>query len=163
MWCCIDRQQLGGYVATFDLRDPGHYTLQVMLGWYFGRSEPNTAPPPIQLGTHMGSRYTSCSAARNAVGTAVGPIGVLLSIDDASSSAGPVVDPPLQRFGARKCTTLHDAGRWIDLQTSDCRPPHCTGASSRGSYDWVHALHRGRVACTRRCTSKCIWGMSCHR
>ncbi len=43
--------QLGGYVGTFDVRDHGTYTLQVIVAWFFGSMQPPTPPTPINVGT----------------------------------------------------------------------------------------------------------------
>ena len=58
--------QLGGYVATFDLRDPGEYTLQVVISAFFGDTEPQHEPVPIVVGTHA-MEYTECNTLRSLV------------------------------------------------------------------------------------------------
>ena len=45
---------MGGYVGRFDLRDAGTYTLQVIVGAYFGATDPQGLPVPIPVGTHTG-------------------------------------------------------------------------------------------------------------
>ena len=41
LWACSSLgYQLPGYEASFDLRDPGAYTLQVIIGAFFGVTEP---------------------------------------------------------------------------------------------------------------------------
>ena len=68
-WCCVwlslcvCLHQLGGYVATFDLRDPGSYTLQVLVGAYFGDAEPMALPLPITVGSHV-VEFSLCNVAR---------------------------------------------------------------------------------------------------
>jgi hypothetical protein len=59
--------QLGGYIATFDLRDPGNYTLQVVVAWYFGASDPPNGPRPQLVGPFMGYRYNACSHTRASI------------------------------------------------------------------------------------------------
>ena len=44
--------QLGGYVGTFDLRDPGQYALHVLVGAFFGSTDPQFTPVPIVVGAH---------------------------------------------------------------------------------------------------------------
>ena len=60
---CMCLHQLGGYVATFDLRDPGSYTLQVLVGAYFGDAEPMALPLPITVGSHV-VEFSLCNVAR---------------------------------------------------------------------------------------------------
>jgi hypothetical protein len=59
--CCVSHAvlcvlrwwlQLDAYVGTFDLRDPGNYTLQVVVGEYLGDSEPGGPTLPITVGSH---------------------------------------------------------------------------------------------------------------
>ena len=66
-------RQLGGYVGTFDIRDPGSYTLQIIVGAYFGNTEPPHTPLPIVVGTHA-IEYNECNVVRSLVngGTALG-------------------------------------------------------------------------------------------
>ena len=45
-------EQVGGYVGRFDLRDAGSYALQVIVGAYFGSTDPQELPVPIPVGTH---------------------------------------------------------------------------------------------------------------
>ena len=50
-------------MATFDLRDPGAYTLQVMVAAFFGDAEPLSEPLPITVGSHT-IEYNLCNVAR---------------------------------------------------------------------------------------------------
>lgn len=50
-------------MATFDLRDPGSYTLQVLVGAYFGDAEPMALPLPITVGSHV-VEFSLCNVAR---------------------------------------------------------------------------------------------------
>ena len=58
--------QLGGYIGVFDLRDPGDYTLQVVISAFFGDTEPQNKPVPIVVGTHA-IEYTECNTLRSLV------------------------------------------------------------------------------------------------
>ncbi len=103
--------------------------VQVVLGWYFGDSEPKKEPKPILVGGHMGHHYQECNF-RRALIDAV-PIQVTLP-----ESA--VKDSPA-RFGTAKCRTGDEPGRWIFMNSDACAPPYCTGDRKQvlNTMDWV--------------------------
>jgi hypothetical protein len=120
-WLCGgDASQYEGYVASFELRDPGVFTLQVQLGTFFGDSEPNEGPTPIVVGSHAGFRADECSIKRALVGGG----GVSLSLDATSVTS-------LLRFGREKCRVAASAGRWINVAVDSghgtgCSAPMCS-------------------------------------
>ncbi len=121
--------QLGGYVASFDLRDPGVYTLQVVVAWFFGDVEIGSKQLPLLVGTHVHFQYNRCSFIRSLAGTTA--VGVTLMTEPAA---------PLSMFGTKKCTSADHPGRWIDLANiGECARPYCTGLHREAvhGYDWV--------------------------
>jgi hypothetical protein len=122
--------QLGGYVGLFDLRDSDVYTLQVVIGWYFGDSSPKDLPKPLLVGGHMGHQYSSCSLQRSLVSGS--PISVYLSPEDVK---------PASQSMAKKCRSGDGLGRWVSFaQRQDpCVPPLCTGNRQEtvNKQDWV--------------------------
>jgi nucleotide-binding universal stress UspA family protein len=136
--------QLGGYVGSFDVRDPGPYTLQVVVAWFFGASEPGTSQPlPVLVGTHVGHEASRCSFARALV-EGGSPIGLVL--DDAAANTEAAKTRP--RFGTVKCRSADVAGRWLDMRgIGECHAPYCSGSRHGvlGDYDWV------RMCCVVLC------------
>lgn len=104
-----------GYVATFDIRDPGVYTLQVWLLWYFGRGDRHLSPEPIAVG-RPGQYLSSCGFRRSLISGGL-PLRVELTGDGQSTE--------LPRFGDRTCQRV-TSGRWISL-LGPCLPPYCVG------------------------------------
>ncbi len=128
--------QLGGYVGEFDVRDPGSYTLQVQVGWFFANVEVDSGVTPLLVGSHSGHEVTACSMQRSLV--------------DGGSAVGVILDRDLgtlPRFGNEKCYGGGSAGRWIDLMSvgGQCKPPYCSSSSDAVYHDcdWVcHACMR---------------------
>jgi uncharacterized Zn-finger protein len=134
-WCL----QLRGYVATFDVRDAGVYTLQVSVGWYFGDVEIGSKQLPRLVGTHVGYSFNRCSSLRALVGT------------DAVAVTAAVAPASLSVFGTTKCSSADHPGRWIDMASKgECSPPFCTGLHMEAvhGYDWVRCC-RGAVTLDR--------------
>jgi hypothetical protein len=131
--CC--RCQIGGYLATFDLRDPGTYTLQVIVGAFFGGTSPPETPLPITVGTHA-TEYTECNTVRS-LANGGAAIGLELTQSDVPDGA--------KRFGASKCKGSDSPGRWINLDSvgGKCEPPYCVGPTDDTlfDYDWVRLRH----------------------
>jgi hypothetical protein len=116
--------QVGGYRAQFDLRDPGEYTLQMVVGGFRGGVDVRRrqGQPTVAVGTHAGHHFTACNLARSLVDGAV--VKVVLK-----SNAVLTVPP---RFGAGNCESGDHAGRWMWLSLrSGCVAPLCTGDLSR--------------------------------
>jgi hypothetical protein len=111
--------QASGYVASFDLRDPGVYTIEVVIGWFFGDTEVRRQPPPVLVGSHVGHEPGTCQVLRARV--TGGAIGVELRPD--------AVTDALPRFGQAKCTGADHKGRWIDMSSrKECELPYCTSS-----------------------------------
>ncbi len=135
--CCIltftVAYQVDGYVGHFEIRDAGVYTVQVVIGAYFGATDPQLLPVPIPVGTHTGG-FSECNAKRGMVDSGR-LIVVRLQPDSVPSNA--------QLFGTKKCAVGDLKGRWIDLDKVDnvCNPPYCTGPvkTTVQDYDWVCA------------------------
>jgi hypothetical protein len=127
---CFWWLQVNGYVGSFHVRDPGLYTLQIVLGWFFGASEPGTSMPgPLLVGTHVNYQFNKCSFKRALIAGA--PLAVMLAEDPT---------PPLPLFGDAKCASADRPGRWVDMNgIGDCVKPYCTGSHSKQihGYDWV--------------------------
>jgi hypothetical protein len=130
---CTSPGQVDGYIGRFDIRDAGVYTLQVVVGAYFGGTDPPLLPIPIVVGTHSaGFGFSNCNIKRAMVdGGRL--IVVVLSSEKVPSNA--------QLFGSAKCTVGDSLGRWIDLDSAGnvCKPPYCTGPvhSTVQQPDWV--------------------------
>ena len=120
--------QLGGYLGSFDLRDNGTYTLQVVLSCFFGAGPPLSSPRPILVGPHIGHWISVCNIVRALVAGA--PVGVVLHERDVPAT------PLLPRFGGVQCATADAPGRWLDMRDVPCAPPYCTGTRVM-FYDWV--------------------------
>jgi hypothetical protein len=121
--------QVGGYLGSFDLRDPGVYTLQVVLGWFFGDSEPKDPPLPLLVGGHMGHQFGVLNLLRSMLRGS--PTRVVLPSEGIPPQASP------KSMG--KCRDGTAAGRWVNLHEGECEPPYCTG-NRRGTVnamDWV--------------------------
>jgi hypothetical protein len=105
-----------GYVASFDLRDPGVYTLQVWLLWYFGKGDRHLSPEPIAVG-RPGQYISTCSFRRSLIAGAA-PFRVELLPQKETI-------PVLPRYGDTICRRV-TSGRWISL-SGPCAPPYCVG------------------------------------
>ena len=113
-------EQLGGYVATFDLRDPGAYTLQVVVAWYFGGTDPGQVPRPLLVGPFMAYRYNTCSHTR-------------ASIDGACArSLATCRHKPYQRIVVHCCPMM---------STLPCHTPYVVRLSLHAPEMRVHTLH----------------------
>jgi hypothetical protein len=144
MWCCSrlsvrplvcrvvwSVDQVDGYIGRFEVRDAGVYALQVIIGAYFGATDPKLLPVPIPAGTHTGG-CSECNIRRAMIDSAR-LIAVTLKPDSVPSNA--------QLFGTGKCTGGDHLGRWIDLDPVGivCKRPYCTGPSQSTIHqvDWV--------------------------
>jgi hypothetical protein len=101
---------------------------QLVVGWYFGGSEPKNPPLPILVGGHMGHSYNTCNFKR-------------ASVDGSPIQVATVGQPPesIHRFGYGKCQTASTPGRWIFMFDKPCAPPYCTGDRFKTVHrmDWV--------------------------
>lgn len=103
--------------------------MQVVLGWFFGDSEPKNLPMPLLVGGHMGHQYQLCNFWRAFVSGA--PAAISLAETDVKQS------PP--RFGSKKCVHADGPARWVHLKNDACAPPLCTGdrRETVNAMDWV--------------------------
>lgn len=120
-----------GYVGSFDMRDPGTYTMQVMLGWVYGDSLPRKDRLPVLTGGHMGHTYRDTNLVRAMLDGA--PIQITLFEPDALDAA------MLPRFGSSRCVSGDAVGRWVNMKEAECRPPLCSGNRKEtvNYMDWV--------------------------
>ncbi len=102
---------------------------QVVLGWYFGDSQPTDPPKPLLVGGHMGHQYQLCNFWRALVNGS--PASVTLAEADVKTS------PP--RFVDKKCVHADGPARWVHLKSAPCAPPYCTGnrLETVNAMDWV--------------------------
>jgi hypothetical protein len=116
------------------VRDEGSYTLQVVLGWFFGDVEIGSKQLPLLVGTHVHYQFNRCSFARALVGA--NAVGV--TFEWPKKNKRKQISLPV--FGIAKCSSADHAGRWIDMASKgECSPPFCTGLRLEAvhGYDWV--------------------------
>ena len=124
--------QLGGYIATFDLRDPGTYTLQISLGWFFGNGDVYTYPRVVLVG-RVGQSMSYCNFRRSLIGEGgVLPIAVTLSAEAITA------EQQRTRFGWERCSGAGTSavGRWVQYGSvggvlRECEAPYCSGDIQR--------------------------------
>lgn len=104
-----------------DIRDPDTFALQLLLGWFFGSTEPRETPIPIHVGSHIGHYYNTRDATRAAMHNVINVLTFTLDPQDVRH------DPTMPRFGYAKCETGDTAGRWINMDNDKCASPLCTG------------------------------------
>ena len=113
-------------MVFFDLRDPGLFTLQLLLTTYFGDVDPGGPVVPLHVGDFApspddGRTYLhTCSAVRAQVDGV--PLGVTMHEDARGLDS-------LPRFGKERCTAGDVKGRWKDLHRVNngaCTPPMCS-------------------------------------
>jgi hypothetical protein len=106
----------GGYVASFDVRDPGTYTLQIVVSWYFGRADPWESVPSLRVG-RPGSRMVFYDFRRSMIDG-----GELLTVVLPETA----VPRMPSRFGFTQCTSSA-IGRWMYYSGRPCEVPYCVG------------------------------------
>ena len=158
--------QLGGYVAWFDLRDPGAYTLEVSVGWYFGGRDPRTFPP-LRLMNRVQQSMNYCNYRRSLINNGGQSVtAVALLPQDVTP------EQQRQRFGTGRCSTPgHSAhGRWIQLGADrQCKPPYCTGdfhavfpldpvrcSTLLSAAEWWQLVFRSLLSNVSVCLCECV-------
>jgi hypothetical protein len=107
-------------VATFDLRDPGEFSLEILNSWYFGATDPEEQPIPICVGSHIAIHFRKKDGLRARIHA-----GALIQVSIAESELKETSAQP--RFGSSKCDHGDSIGRWINMENAACAPPFCTG------------------------------------
>lgn len=118
--------QLGGYVGSFDLRDPGVYTLQIGVERYFGKNDPRVNPrptPSLWMTAAHGHLYNECNYARGWIDGGV-PLRVVLAHD-----------------GELSVYSIHSIA-FISCVLVSSESIHCTRSGCRGASltVWVSTL-----------------------
>lgn len=114
---------MGGFVVEFDIRDPGTFVLQLMVGWYFGDTDPSELPVPVNVGSHVGRHYVGDDASRALIHNRA---AVEITLE--TNAVQVTSDRP--RFGNVKCEHGDSEGRWVNMGDQACEPPYCTGNRS---------------------------------